>query len=342
MSVPVFQSYTPGVNDDINAKFKGLMNANIETTQQLQWILQHLDSSNVTKLDTNRTTIRSQLGETVINGPLLVMKDKQPTPVIRLQMGYDPTSLDFIFNLMNAAGDVTVNIDSSGNLTVERGTFKGSITIGTGDNVFKVDANGMYLGDATFADAPFRVTMTGAATATNLTITGGTIRTAAAGNDRIELTGSGLTSYNGTTASVVADGGYLTDFAISGGTQALGKQVTHAVVGYKYKGIIKSFSLGFQIQGVNTQRMEKAISEVGVRCVASAGLEIGSSLYHLEPVQELTQDDINYLPPLPIDGTKFVQFSDDNERDKFFYLVQDDPLPATITTAIITANYTLG
>jgi hypothetical protein len=197
MSVPVFQSYTPGVNDDINAKFKGLMNAYIETTQQLQWILQHLDSSNVTKLDTNRTTIRSQLGETVINGPLLVMKDKQPTPVIRLQMGYDPTSLDFIFNLMNAAGDVTVNIDSSGNLTVERGTFKGSITIGTGDNVFKVDANGMYLGDATFADAPFRVTMTGAATATNLTITGGTIRTAAAGNDRIELTGSGLTSYNG-------------------------------------------------------------------------------------------------------------------------------------------------
>ena len=153
---------------------------------------------------------------------------------------------------------------------------------------------------------------------------------------------SGLTDYNGTTVSIVTDGGYLTDFDISGGTQDLGKQVTHAVIGYKYKGIIKSFSLGFQIQGVNTQRMEKAISEVGVRCVATAGLEVGSSLYHLEPVQELTQDDINYLPPLPIDGTKFVQFSDDNERDKFFYLVQDDPLPATVTTAIITANYTLG
>lgn len=152
---------------------------------------------------------------------------------------------------------------------------------------------------------------------------------------------SGLTNYNSTTVSIVTDGGYLRDFDISGGTQDLGKQVSHAVVGYKYKGIIKSFSLGFQIQGINTQRMMKAISEFGVRCVATAGLEVGSSLYHLEPVQELTQNDINYLPPLPIDGTKFVSFSDDNERDKFFYIVQEDPLPATVAAVIITANYTI-
>lgn len=152
---------------------------------------------------------------------------------------------------------------------------------------------------------------------------------------------SGLTNYNGTTVSVVSDGGYLTDYAISGGSQDLGKQVTHAVVGYKYKGIIKSFSLGFEINGLNTQRMMKAISEFGVRCVSTAGLEVGSSLYKLEAVQELTQDDVNYLPPVPIDGTKFISFSDDNQRDKFFYLVQDSPLPAVVTTAIVTANYTV-
>ena len=153
---------------------------------------------------------------------------------------------------------------------------------------------------------------------------------------------SGLSDYNGTTVGIVTDGGFLNDFAISGGVQALGKQVTHAVVGYRYKGIIKSFSLGFQIQGLNTQRMMKAISEFGVRCVNTAGLEVGSSLYSLEAVQELTQDDVNYLPAMPIDGTKFVSLSDDNEQDKFFYLVQDVPLPAVVTTAIITANYTIA
>jgi hypothetical protein len=197
MSTPKIEQYSPKPSETIEQKLKGLTNAYVEVMEHLRFLLGSLDSDNVKRLNTNRTSIRSNAGETVINGPLLVMKDKQSVPVIRLQMGYDPASLDFVFNLMNAAGDVTVNIDSSGNLTVERGTFKGSITIGTGDNVFKVDANGMYLGDTIFADAPFKVTPAGAATATNLTVTGGTIRTAAAGSDRIELTGSGLTSYNG-------------------------------------------------------------------------------------------------------------------------------------------------
>lgn len=152
---------------------------------------------------------------------------------------------------------------------------------------------------------------------------------------------SGLADYNGTTVRVIADGGFLDDFAVSGGSISFNKQITHIVLGYKYKGIIKSFSLGFQAQGINSQRTMKALSEFGVRCVATAGLEVGASLYKLEKVQELSQDDINYLPPIPIDGTKYVSFSDDNEKDKFFFLVQDLPLPATVTTVIITGNYTL-
>lgn len=153
---------------------------------------------------------------------------------------------------------------------------------------------------------------------------------------------SGLGDYTGTTVSVVADGGYLDDFSVPGTTISLGTQVTSVVIGYKYKGIIKSFCLGFQIQGISTQATMKAISQFGVRCVATAGLEVGSSLYKTEVVQELTQDDINYLPPIPIDGTKYVSFSDDNERDKFFYIVQEDPLPAVITSVILTANYAVG
>lgn len=150
---------------------------------------------------------------------------------------------------------------------------------------------------------------------------------------------SGLSQFNGTSVAVVADGGFLDDFDISGGAVDLGKQVNSAVIGYKYKGILKSFSLGFQIQALNTQATMKAICEFGVRCVSTAGLEVGSSLYKLEPVQELTPDNINYLPPTPIDGTKFIQYTDDHEQDKYFYAVQDLPLPANITCIALRADY---
>lgn len=49
----------------------------------------------------------------------------------------------------------------------------GKVSIGTGNNIFKADSNGIYLGNATFGNAPFRVTMSGSATANDLTLTGG-------------------------------------------------------------------------------------------------------------------------------------------------------------------------
>lgn len=153
---------------------------------------------------------------------------------------------------------------------------------------------------------------------------------------------SGLTDFEGKTVSAVVDGGYLDDYLVTGGIIDFEKQVTHIVLGYKYKGIIKSFSLGFQVQAVNNQTMLKAISGFGVRCVATAGLEVGSSQYKTETVQELTQDDINYLPPIPIDGTKDVAYSDTTEQDKFFYIIQDAPLPANVTGVVLTTNYGLN
>ena len=57
------------------------------------------------------------------------------------------------------------------------GTFSGALSggtiqIGSGENVFKADSNGIYLGNETFANAEFRVTPAGALTATNASITG--------------------------------------------------------------------------------------------------------------------------------------------------------------------------
>ena len=46
----------------------------------------------------------------------------------------------------------------------------GTISIGSANNIFKSDANGIYLGNASFASAPFSVSMAGALIANNATI----------------------------------------------------------------------------------------------------------------------------------------------------------------------------
>lgn len=68
----------------------------------------------------------------------------------------------------------------SGALSAASGTFTGAlsggtISIGSGDSIFKADSNGIYLGNATFASAPFRVTPAGVLTTTSGTIGGWTI-----------------------------------------------------------------------------------------------------------------------------------------------------------------------
>jgi len=152
---------------------------------------------------------------------------------------------------------------------------------------------------------------------------------------------SGLSRFNGTEIGIVSDGGYYDAVTVSGGAVTLDKQVTHAVVGLLYRGTIKSFSLGFQVQGRNTQTTMKAVSRIGVRCVASAGGKFGTTPYRLEPVQEMSPDDLNYLPPLPIDGTKYMTYSDDNKLDKYFYIIQDEPLPFHVCCVMVDAQYTV-
>ncbi|PIH55341.1 hypothetical protein [Paenibacillus sp. LK1] len=83
--------------------------------------------------------------------------------------------------------------------------YGGTIAIGSGNNIFKADTRGIYLGHNAFENANFKVSMDGKLTAVNgmfsgtidgSTITGGTIRTAGANADRIELSRNGFNSYN--------------------------------------------------------------------------------------------------------------------------------------------------
>jgi hypothetical protein len=65
----------------------------------------------------------------------------------------------------------------AGALSAATGSFTGSIAIGAGDSIFKADSNGIYLGDADFADAEFSVTPAGSLKSTSGAIGGFTINT---------------------------------------------------------------------------------------------------------------------------------------------------------------------
>jgi hypothetical protein len=95
----------------------------------------------------------------------------------------------------------------AGTLSAAAGTFTGAlsggtISIGSGNSIFKADSNGIYLGNATFASAPFRVTPDGALTATNANITGTITATLGAiagwniGSDTISKTSTGTIEIN--------------------------------------------------------------------------------------------------------------------------------------------------
>lgn len=78
-----------------------------------------------------------------------------------------------IFNLDIDAGTLTIN---------GSGTFTGDLTAGSGNSIFKSDSNGIYLGNAVFASAPFSVSRSGVIKAESGTIGGLTLASNAISN----------------------------------------------------------------------------------------------------------------------------------------------------------------
>lgn len=102
-----------------------------------------------------------------------------------------------VTNLTVANLDVDDLSAISANLgTITAGSMTGvDIAIGSGNSIFKADSNGIYLGNATFGSAPFRVTPGGSATATDLSISNGT------GNSVFKADSNGIYLGNATFAS---------------------------------------------------------------------------------------------------------------------------------------------
>lgn len=151
---------------------------------------------------------------------------------------------------------------------------------------------------------------------------------------------TGLTDFIGQTVAVVADGGYVGDFVVNGsGEVALEREAFTAWVGFDYEGLIKTFNLGFQIQGVNTQITKKHVNKLGIRFVNSAGGLVGTSLYRMSEVQQYKLTDFLDMPPLPMDGTEFASHLDTFDENKVLYIKQNKPLPMNVTAVVAEVNY---
>ena len=151
---------------------------------------------------------------------------------------------------------------------------------------------------------------------------------------------SGLEHLEGETVAVVGNGGYIGDFVVTDGqidiTSANTNKVGTAVIGLKYKGILKSTNLGIDIssQGTQTFTNMKNIYKIGLELSFSAGCKIGSNLYDLSEVQNFNPEGLYDIPPLPMDDYTEIFYDDDYDREKHYFVVQDSPLPLHITSVI--------
>ena len=107
------------------------------------------------------------------------------------------------------SGDVEFqNAKVTGEINATSGTLSSSIAIGTGDSIFKADSNGIYLGNATFASAPFRVTPAGVLTATGVDISGAITATSGAFTGAVNVGTTGK-FYGGTSVNFNTGNGFF-------------------------------------------------------------------------------------------------------------------------------------
>lgn len=148
----------------------------------------------------------------------------------------------------------------------------------------------------------------------------------------------GLEHLEGETVAVVGNGGYIGDFKVTHGTVDISSanvnKVGIAVIGLKYKGILKSPNLGMVYQSGQTYTSMKSIYKIGLLLSFSAGTKVGDSLYNLENVQDFNPSGLFDTPPLPIDDYKEINLSSDFNRTKSYFVVQESPLPLHIASII--------
>lgn len=152
---------------------------------------------------------------------------------------------------------------------------------------------------------------------------------------------SGLEHLEGETVGVTVNGGYIGDFVVENGTVDISSANTNkagtAIIGLKYKGMIKSCNLGLNLSGEGTQTFtnKKNIYKVDFMLNFSCGGKFGDSLYYLDRIQDFNPEGLYDIPALPIDEEiKELFYQGTYDDNKHYYIVQDEPLPLQVSMIV--------
>lgn len=191
------------------------------------------------------------------------------------------------------------------------------INIGDGgDNVFRVNKDGLWLGAATYALAPFKVSMLGAVIAESLTILGGTItgatiQTSATADTGLKMDTDSFRGYNSSgdnTLVISATTGYIQVYGYSGASIIR----TIDIAGSNAQAAVRiedtnTADPGFQWRGASS----------GTNTAARQGV---GAFYHLNQNTEHGDGFVSTNTYAGWDGKHFVCIPDNTKNISAFYI----------------------
>lgn len=159
-----------------------------------------------------------------------------------------------------------------------------------------------------------------------------------AGEMRLVVTSiSGLDHLEGETVSILGNGSVQADQAVaSGAITSLDPGISKAQVGLPYTTTIRNLRLdeGADVGGGTAQGKLKRVFETVIRFIDTLGAKVGPDAANLDEIKFRDADDpMDSSPPL-FTGDKIVKFRGGWEREGQVTIVQDQPLPMTVSVLI--------
>ena len=150
----------------------------------------------------------------------------------------------------------------------------------------------------------------------------------------------------GQTISVLADGAVHPDVTVSGGYITLAYQTFYAIMGYKYRGVLRTPPIEVQAMNIPVAGREKTFNKIGIKLMDSLGVKYGTStksLYTLNQPAYFTEGSDYYDRPARLfSGVKMVSDLGGTAIEKRITIVQDDPLPCYVLGLIPFMEIELG
>lgn len=142
---------------------------------------------------------------------------------------------------------------------------------------------------------------------------------------------SGIDHLEGETVGILADGGPQNDDTVTDGALTLDVQASVIHVGLKYLGMVQTLNLDIGGRSGSAQSKERNMEKTIFRFLNTAGVSFGTSPYRLEEIEFRRADDLMDRPIPLYSGIIEQNYEDKWENEKNEFLVQDQPVPCTVT-----------